>query len=85
MIAATKFISSIFEVIPYMKNSTHDDLPTTHDTLHGLCYGLDREETSILTKSSFAEALVGAVAKSACRRWHRVIWLGITYVVTSSF
>jgi hypothetical protein len=70
MIAATKFISSILEVIPRMENPTHEDLATTRDTLHALCYGLDREDTSISAQRSFAETLAGAVAKSAGTHWH---------------
>jgi hypothetical protein len=72
MIAATNIILSILEVIPRMENPTYEDLDTIHDTLHTLCNGLDREETSISAQGSFARVLAGAVVKSAGTHWHRL-------------
>jgi hypothetical protein len=85
MIAATKFISSIAEVIPSMQSPpTHEDLATTRDTLRALCDGLDREETSIAAQRGFAEALAAAVEKSTGACWNQLISLNITDVVPHS-
>ncbi|KAI0247723.1 hypothetical protein BJV78DRAFT_1242785 [Lactifluus subvellereus] len=55
--AVTNFISDVLEVIPDMRNPSHEDLNATRRTLQELCDGLERRTFSHSAQQSFAEAL----------------------------
>jgi hypothetical protein len=71
------FVSSILEIIPRMENRTHDDLATARDTLHTLCRGPGRGDTSISARD-FEEALADAAANAPGTHRHQLIWLNIS-------
>lgn len=55
--AVTNFISDILEVIPDMRNPSHEDLNATRGTLQKLYDGLERKTFSPFVCESFAEVL----------------------------
>ncbi|KAI0247725.1 107-domain-containing protein [Lactifluus subvellereus] len=55
--AVTNFISNVLEVIPDMRNTSHEDLNATRRTLQELCDGLEGRTFSHSAQQSFAEAL----------------------------